>query len=141
LRNDRNHWVRLGKIRMEAMQVLGDPCPKHIDTTGIDERQPILMFSSESKEPHKVMPEAIERWKFLISAETHRLHVYDSGGVHAGLFSRAPVLADIPLEKHDFVSHGSGRYSELNVSAELLQVANDYVVAHSGLTPVEKNFS
>ncbi|CAK0842885.1 unnamed protein product [Prorocentrum cordatum] len=88
---------------------------------------------------------AAELWRFAVSAETRRLHVYDAAGVHTGLASRGPALPGVEPTAADFAFvpglAGGPRLEacgEPPAVAAVAQAAARFVGAHAGLTAHEQ---
>eukprot|EP00931_Biecheleriopsis_adriatica_P054214 TRINITY_DN31885_c0_g1_i2.p1 TRINITY_DN31885_c0_g1~~TRINITY_DN31885_c0_g1_i2.p1 ORF type:complete len:1469 (+),score=253.20 TRINITY_DN31885_c0_g1_i2:117-4523(+) len=144
-RDDRKHWMKLMRRHEEAMQVLGDlkTASSEQESSEADEESNVAMSASQASQCSKGVQEGhpgAAKWLFLISGETHRLHIYDATSAsHTGLMSRAPVVPDVPLCSADLMKCGSRRllFNPADLSS-LLEAANDFIVSHAALNAVDR---
>eukprot|EP00929_Paragymnodinium_shiwhaense_P054928 TRINITY_DN27537_c0_g1_i1.p1 TRINITY_DN27537_c0_g1~~TRINITY_DN27537_c0_g1_i1.p1 ORF type:complete len:1288 (+),score=313.63 TRINITY_DN27537_c0_g1_i1:78-3941(+) len=143
---DRKRWRTLLSQRREAAKMLGDPSPGEKASSQVAVLAPAA-GASLWKQPSE---EAALRggcggWKFLVSSETHRLHVYDQQGKHSGFLSRTGVVldAEITLDADDFsvVGRSNSSISPTGgacASDVMVSAANDYLLAFAQLNAIDR---
>jgi len=151
---DRSHWLRLLRRQAEAMQLLGDGIEKSAS-------RPVQGASTHELPTKATSEDNVQRdgplgdghdsflsqaaW-FLVSAETHRLHVYRAVTTeHIGLITKAPVAEDnvIELAPDDFMLAGPSQAAEFCLHRGLLhntvvQAANEFMQAYSQLSAMDR---
>eukprot|EP00927_Polykrikos_kofoidii_P037620 TRINITY_DN31805_c0_g1_i1.p1 TRINITY_DN31805_c0_g1~~TRINITY_DN31805_c0_g1_i1.p1 ORF type:complete len:984 (+),score=158.81 TRINITY_DN31805_c0_g1_i1:376-2952(+) len=143
-KSDRSHWFRLERGGREAAQLLGDDATQkaNILERGGEQEKCFGGIRSSGDESGTAVVEAsvCAQCRFVISAETQRLHVYDADGAHAGLISRAPAFCDIPLAQEDFcvVQGLQQRAHAVTVGEDLLVAARAFVQAHAELSAMDR---